>query len=218
MSNIYPYILISGGADSVASLNILSKADPKNTAGLTAIHYDMEDTTRSEPESAIIYQLAGKFPNIPFLVSKLRGFGRGDVLALLMAFVDNIVVTHKAEDEIILYMGFESAELDDYGPNLKEAREALAFMLQARKAYWTNENHPMIRLESVIVGFTKDQIVNRCEDSLFWSCRNPQLIDSTIWRGCGRCHTCKQLAERQRIQPDVVCYKGPQLISVYPAS
>ncbi|HGY9574914.1 TPA: 7-cyano-7-deazaguanine synthase [Vibrio fluvialis] len=215
--SIYPYILLSGGADSVASLNILHNADPVNTAKLTAIHYDMDDTPRSEPESAIIYQLAGKFPNIQFLVSKLRGFGRGDVLALLMAFVDNIALNHLPEDEVILYMGFESEEVDAYGPNLKEARAALDLLLQARRAYWENEQHPTIRLESVVVGMTKEQIVRRCEDSQFWSCRNPQLYNGHVWRGCGHCHSCQQLAERQQVQPDVNCHSGPKLISVYQA-
>ncbi|EMW7171660.1 hypothetical protein ABV540_003752 [Vibrio fluvialis] len=217
MSNIYPYILLSGGADSVASLNILHNADPLNTAKLTAIHYDMDDMPRSEPESAIICQLAAQFPNIKFIVGKLRGFAHGDVLALLMAFLDNIAITHRAEDQVVLYMGFESEELDNYGPNLTEARAALDLLLQARRAYWANEQQPTIRLESVIVGYTKDQIVRRCETSPFWSCRNPQLIDGYTWRGCGQCHSCRQLAERQFVQPDVACNLGPKLLSVYQA-
>ncbi|MCE7567531.1 hypothetical protein LZS85_15515 [Aliivibrio fischeri] len=211
----FSYILLSGGADSVATLNMLHDLDPKNDAGLKAVYFSVGDTLRGEVEEMIVSRLAAKYINIPFMTSKLRGFLHGDVLALLMAFADNYLAGyHTSDDEVTIYMGFEAQARDEYGPNLDEAREAMKFIMQARQAYWYNESQPKVNIESLVVGVDKGNMVARCNGDPWWSCRYPQ-INSNNWSGCGHCHTCKQLAEQGVSQPDILLGVGPKHITVY---
>ena len=105
-NNQFKYMLISGGADSVASFKTYLSMDPTNSGGLVCIYYEMMDTLRAQAEFECVSQLASRYPQFTFFHSKLRGFGYGDALAVVMAFIDNYVVdVHQLEDDVVLYIG-----------------------------------------------------------------------------------------------------------------
>lgn len=62
----FKYMLVSGGADSVASLRTYLEQDPTNAEGLTCIYYEMTDTLRSEAEFEAVSMLACRYPQVTF--------------------------------------------------------------------------------------------------------------------------------------------------------
>lgn len=211
------YLLISGGADSIASFKTYLDMDPANSGGLICIYYEMTDTLRAQAEFECVSQLASRYPQFTFFHSKLRGFGYGDALGVVTAFVDNYIVgVHQPDADIVLYMGLEREERDEYGSNLKEYQEMLKYILMARKAYKPDEKHPKITLESLVVGLEKNQMVSRCGDDEFWTCRFPQITEGHIWDGCGTCHSCRQLAEVGLIQPRIKMFVDFKRMQIMP--
>lgn len=213
----YEYMLVSGGADSVANLRTYLQVDPTNERELVAVYYEMEDTLRSQVEKQVVQRLASRYVQVPFMYSRLRGFGRGDAVAILAAFVDNFVCGHHTADETItLYIGLEAEVRDEYGSNLNEYREVLKHILAARRAYWEDEPQPQITIESLVIGLTKDMMVARCGDDDFWSCRYPQVDEGYSWNGCGHCHSCQQLAEVGLLQKPIQMPVGPVRLHIMP--
>ncbi|BAV81288.1 hypothetical protein [Vibrio phage VCPH] len=203
--------LFSGGFDSVAAIQTLMGTD-KAEEPVTVLHVLYENHAMTFPQYEVFKEYAAnKFGEWEYATLRSSRKSPSDALDVCLETIKyfgtgaHYIGDNATELEIIV--GYKD---DNVGTDLAQLQTAVEHM---RRAYQSMGIPVLpVKITSPIAGKDRFKLSqSKVLNQRFWSCRNPNIEKRTLYKPCGECFVCQELADAGVQHPELRLNEGDHL-------